>query len=107
MDPSTGLIIYIENFAGQSSSLNVPVLALFGEKDLTIDWQSTRSFYEQTIGRNPNASLSIKTFPDGNHNLHQSETGGYNETLEILKDPKTVDGYYDTVMTWLENHVLR
>ena len=88
------------------SSLNVPVLALFGEKDLTVDWQSAKSLYERTIGQNPNASLSIKTFPDGNHNLHQCITGGFNETMEILKNPATVDGYYDTVLTWLEKHVL-
>lgn len=106
VDPSTGLIIYVDNFDDLLSRLNVPVLALFGEKDLTVNWRSTKSLYEQTIGQNPHASLSIKTFPDGNHNLHQSKTGGYKEMLEILENPRMVDGYYDTMLTWLEQHIL-
>ena len=106
VDPSTGLMIYVDNFEGLLSSLNVPVLALFGEKDSIVDWQSAKSLYEQAIGQNPNASLSIKTFPDGNHNLHQCKTGGFDEMIEILRNPRPVDGYYDTILTWLEKHVL-
>ena len=107
VDPKTGLMIYVDNFESLLSGLNVPVLALFGEKDLTVDWQSTKNLYERTIGQNPNASLSIKTFPNGNHNLHQSQTGGFHETLEILGNPIVVDGYYDTILSWLETSVLQ
>ena len=106
VDPQSGLVVYVENFDELLSGLNIPVLALFGEKDLTVDWESAKSLYERTIGENPNASLSIRTFPDGNHNLHQSETGGFHETLELLKNPRIVDGYYDAIVTWLEQHVL-
>lgn len=104
-DPNTGVMIVIDDFDDLLSNLNVPVLALFGEKDLTVDWQSAKSLYERTIGQNPNASLNIKTFPNGNHNLHQCNTGGFKETRE-LKNPKIVDGYYDTILTWLETHAL-
>lgn len=107
VDPSTGLMIYVDDFATVLSSVNVPVLALFGEKDLTVDWRAAKSLYEQTIGQNPNASLRIKTFPDGNHNLHRSKTGGYHETLEILREPRMVAGYYETVLRWLEEYVLQ
>ena len=106
VDPRTGLMIYVDDFEALLSSLDVPVLALFGEKDSIVDWRSTRSLYEHTIGRNPAASLIIRTFPDGNHNLHRSETGGYHEMLEMLKNPEPVDGYYDAILAWLEEQVL-
>lgn len=105
VDPESGLMIYVEDFEDLLSSLNVSVLALFGEKDLTVDWRSTRSLYERTIGQNRDASLHIRTFPDGNHNLHECETGGFDEMLELLKRPKMVDGYYDTILSWLQQHV--
>ena len=106
VDPGTGLMIYVDNFDDLLSSLDVPVLALFGEKDSIVDWQSAKALYEKTIGRNPAASLTVTTFPNGNHNLHESETGGFNEMLEILDNPKTVDGYFETILTWLKEHVL-
>src|SRR5688572_31646632 len=47
--------------------------SLFGEKDRNVDWRKTRALYAETIGRNPRARLTVRTFPDGNHNLHRSE----------------------------------
>lgn len=81
------------------------LFALFGEKDSIVDWRSTRKLYEATIGSNPNADLTIKTFPNGNHNLHQSDTGGFKEMISILSAPRTVPGYYDAITLWLEDIV--
>jgi alpha-beta hydrolase superfamily lysophospholipase len=86
--------------------LDVPVLALFGEKDRNVDWRKSRALYTETIGRHSKARLTVKTFPDGNHNLHQSRTGGYREMLEILKSPAMSDGYYATILEWLRTQVL-
>ena len=63
------------------------MLALFGEKDRNVGWRKTRTLYTETIGRNPRARLTVITSPDGNHNIHQSRTGGYREMLEILRSP--------------------
>ena len=79
----------------------MPVLAVFGAKDTIVDWRSTRRLYERTIGRNEKASLSIAEFADGNHNLHQSETGGFREMLNILNAPQMVDGYYSAIVDWM------
>ena len=108
VDAETGLMIYVPGFRDLLGRLDMPVLALFGEKDRNVDWRKTRALYAETIGRNPRARLTVKTFPDGNHNLHQSGTGGYQEMLELLKSPpmKMSDGYYETILTWLRTEVL-
>ncbi len=106
IDPQSGLVIYVDGFADLLSSLDVPVLALFGEKDTSVDWRAAKALYENTIGRNPDASLSIKTFADGNHNLHQSVTGGFKEMLDILSAPERVPGYYTTILDWLAAEVI-
>jgi pimeloyl-ACP methyl ester carboxylesterase len=106
VDDETGLMIYVPGFRDLLGRLDMPVLALFGKKDRNVDWRKTRALYTETIGRNPKARLTIKTFPDGNHNIHQSRTGGYREMLEILTSPKMSKGYYETILEWLRTQVL-
>jgi pimeloyl-ACP methyl ester carboxylesterase len=107
VDEGTGLMVYVPGFRSLLGGLDVPVLAIFGEKDGNVDWRKTRALYAETIGRNPRARLTVKTFPDGNHNLHRSGTGGYREMLEILRAlRKMSDGYYETILEWLRTEVL-
>lgn len=101
-NPTTGLRIYVEGFASTLSKLNIPVLALFGEQDMSVDWQSTKSLYEDTVGQNPNASLTVRTFPNANHNLHVSQTGGFEEMISILGSHEMAPGYYDAILEWLD-----
>ncbi|MEP1423091.1 MAG: alpha/beta fold hydrolase [Erythrobacter sp.] len=105
IDSDSGLALYVEGFPEMLGQLDVSVLALFGERDSIVDWRSTRQLYEETIGQNPNATLRIATFPDGNHNLHQSENGSFKEMLEILSSPKIVAGYYDAISAWISEVV--
>jgi uncharacterized protein len=106
VDDETGLMVYVPGFRALLGRLDIPVLALFGEKDRNVDWRKTRALYTETIGRNPKARLTVRTFPDGNHNLHQSATGGYREMLELLKGPVVSDGYDETMVEWLRTEVL-
>jgi uncharacterized protein len=106
VDGETGLMVYVPGFRDLLGRLDIPVLALFGEKDANVDWRKTRALYTGTIGRNPRARLTVKTFPEGNHNLHRSRTGGYREMLEILKSPVMSEGYYETMQEWLRTQVL-
>jgi pimeloyl-ACP methyl ester carboxylesterase len=107
VDEETGLMVYVPGFREMLARLDVPVLALFGEKDRNVDWRKTRALYTETIGRNPKARLTVRTFSEGNHNLHRSRTGGYREMLEILKNPVMSDGYYETMRDWLRTEVLK
>ncbi|MDJ0908139.1 MAG: alpha/beta hydrolase [Woeseiaceae bacterium] len=97
--------VHIENFQEMLSSLDIDTLAIFGEKDLNVDWGKTRAVYEATIGQNPNASLAIASFEDADHNLHVSETGSIRE-MQTMTEPRKSDGYYDVQVDWLLGTVL-
>ena len=105
VDPRTGLMIYVPRFDALLRRLNLPVLALFGEKDRNVDWRSTMALYARTIGRNPRASLTIRTFPDGNHNLQQAPTGGLREMMQMTEH-RPAGGYQQAMVDWLGARVL-
>lgn len=105
-DLETGLMIYVEGFAEMLSDLDIAVLAILGEKDSIVDWRSTQQLYEETIGSNPDASLSVVTFANGNHNLHESQTGSFKEMIDILDAPVMAPGYYEAISTWMTETVL-
>lgn len=102
VDEQEELMIYVPDFRGLLKSINKPVLAMFGEKDTNVDWRKTSALYQETFGSNPAASLSITTFPDGNHILRQSKTGGIREVYAEGGDPPYVEGYYETMLVWLK-----
>ncbi len=97
--------VHIEDFEGMLSSLEVDTLAIFGEKDLNVDWRKTRALYQASIGQNPNASLAVASFKDADHNLHVSETGSIRE-MRTMTAPQKSDGYYDVQVNWLVETVL-
>jgi pimeloyl-ACP methyl ester carboxylesterase len=96
VDPETGLQVYVPHFQKMLSGLNVPVLAIFGEKDRNVDWRKTKALYAATLGDH----LMIRTFADGNHNIQQAETGGYREML-TMTEHRACNGYYETMEAWL------
>ncbi|MBK7871338.1 MAG: dienelactone hydrolase family protein [Saprospiraceae bacterium] len=102
-DATSGLWVYIEHFDKTLQKINCPVLALFGENDSQVDWRKTKKLYEATIGTNPNAVLTIKTFENCNHSLQKCITCGYQEDLSTLKW-QACDSYYDTIINWLRSH---
>ncbi|MBX2821219.1 MAG: alpha/beta hydrolase [Rhodothermaceae bacterium] len=104
VDETEELLIYVPQFKQLLASIDRPVLALFGEKDTNVDWRKTAALYRDTIGRNPNASLEIRTFPDGDHTLRQTKTGGIRELLEQQSRPPYVEGYYESMLSWLNTH---
>ncbi|PHR93762.1 MAG: alpha/beta hydrolase [Robiginitomaculum sp.] len=103
--PQTGLMIYVPGFEDMLRGLDLDVLALFGKKDTNVNWRKTKALYERTIGENPSATLRVKTFADGNHNIHQSETGGSQE-MQAMQERIKSEGYYEAQIEWLAEHVL-
>lgn len=97
--------VFIENFEAMLASLEVDTLAIFGERDLNVDWRKTSKLYQTTIGQNPKASLLIASFEDADHNLHVSETGSIRE-MQNMNSPLKSDGYYDVQLKWLLETVL-
>lgn len=100
VDPATGLQVYVPDFSAMLARINIPVLAIFGEKDRNVDWRKTAALYAATIGENPRASLTVRTFADGNHNLQQATTGGLREMIE-MKERRPCDGYFEATTKWL------
>ncbi len=101
IDEDTGLPVYIADFSGILESLNIPVLAVFGALDTNVDWQETAKLYQQTIGENPSAELSVRVFEGANHILKQAETGGIREMNAAPGDAPHVEGYIETMTDWL------
>lgn len=97
--------VWIEGFDDMLASLNIDVLALFGEKDLNINWRKTRDLYVSTIGTNTEATLKIESFADADHALNVSETGSLKEMAASPERKKTAR-YYEAQLAWLQEHVL-
>ena len=104
VDEDEGLMVYVPGFRDVLGSINAPVLALFGEKDTQVDWRKTAMLYEETIGMNPKASLEITVFPDANHILKQCDACGVRETNSLPWDAPFAEGYYESMVSWLERH---
>jgi len=105
VDEASGLMIYVPGFAQTLARVDIPVLAIFGERDRNVDWRASADLYRRTIGANPRAALTIRTFPDANHNIHRAETGGLRELIE-MPERVPADGYFETMETWLEREAL-
>lgn len=99
LDEESGLQIYIEDFDKILANIHCPVLALFGEKDMNVDWNKTKVLYESTLGRN--TDLVIKSFPECNHNLFKCKTGGFYEFQENNLPWNRCDNFLDTMADWL------
>lgn len=99
LDEESGLQVYIKDFDSILSAINCPVLAVFGENDMNVDWMKTKLLYENTLGQN--TDLTIKSFPNCNHNLFQCKTGGFYELQDNnLPYIRCVD-FLDAMVDWL------
>ncbi|MEN0051228.1 MAG: alpha/beta fold hydrolase [Bacteroidota bacterium] len=98
-DKETGLVSSVENFDAILSEIQCPVLALFGEKDKHVDWQKTKALYEQILGKN--TDLTIKSFPNCNHNLFECKTGGFYEMQDDNLPWNRCGGALETMVEWL------
>ena len=100
LDPDSGLPVYIDDFEGMLSKVNVPTLAIFGEKDMNVDWRKTKRLYEATLGKN--TDLTIRTFPDANHNMYKCVTGGFYEFQDDNLPWVRPEGFLESIRDWLQ-----
>lgn len=103
MDEESGLIVYVQDFENVLSNIDCPVLALFGEKDMNVDWAKTKSLYEKTLGEN--TDLTIRSFPGCNHNFFQCKTGGFYEMQDDNLPWDRCDDFIETMADWLNEKV--
>lgn len=78
--------------------LKVPVLALFGGRDLQVLAEPNRGRMQQLLTGDPQTT-TLKVFKHANHLFQRAETGMPNE-YGVLK-PEFVEGFLDTITTWI------
>ena len=99
-DSITRLPMYIEDFEQALLGVDCPVLALFGEKDMNVDWRKTKALYERTLGTS--TDLSIQSFPNTNHNLFMCKTGGFYEIQDDKLGWNRSQAFLDAMGEWLD-----
>ncbi|MGB5980570.1 MAG: CocE/NonD family hydrolase [Nonlabens sp.] len=99
LDKKTDLPLYVTNFSEILSDIKIPVLALFGETDMTVNWKKTKALYQKSMGNN--ADLTIKTFSNCNHNMWQAKTGGLYESENENWNYIRCEGFLDSITDWL------
>jgi pimeloyl-ACP methyl ester carboxylesterase len=81
----------------------VPVLALFGGKDVQVDAEQNAPVLEAALEEAGNEDYEIVIFPNANHLFQESETGALSEYGE-LPDEFTPD-FLPTIIDWLLERV--
>lgn len=80
------------------SELDVPLLAIFGDRDDKIDWRESVRAYREAYGRAGNRDLTIKVFENASHDLFAA---GAEKTAQSPPAPQLVPGYLATMIAWL------
>lgn len=85
------------------AQITVPVLAIFGGKDVQVDAEQNVSALEAALEEAGNTDFEIVILPDANHLFQAAETGGLSEygSLPAEFTPDLIP----TILGWLENYV--
>ncbi|HWE63086.1 MAG TPA: alpha/beta fold hydrolase [Chloroflexota bacterium] len=86
-----------------------PVLAIFGERDTIVDAQESARVYAEDLRHAGNPDVTVVTFPDADHVLFRSETGGQAELSRSFAAPwkPYVSGYLETTGAWVAQRVAK
>ncbi len=103
VDCETGRVDGNPGFKEAVSDVSCPVLAIFGENDSYVNWRNTVKFYNETIGSNGKAELTIKTFPNCSHGIQKCRTGAIGEDLSEF-GWAVCEGYPEAMKSWLLEH---
>jgi uncharacterized protein len=81
----------------------VPVLAIFGGKDVQVDAEQNAPALEDALERAGNDDVEIAVLPNANHLFQEAETGSPSEYARLPAEftPDLVP----TIVTWLQTHL--
>lgn len=77
--------------------LRQPTLAIFGDRDIQVDWRTSVQVYKESFEKAHNRDLTIKVYPGVGHNLYRVP----GKEGEASGRSKFVDGYLDLMVQWL------
>lgn len=80
-------------------NLDMPVLAVFGGKDLQVTEQQNRPFIDTLIEQGKD-NFQIKTYPEANHLFQKAETGNPAEYESLKK--AFVNGFANDLAMWVQ-----
>lgn len=95
--PSLTSFLYHDT-ARDYERLEVPVLALFGGKDLQVTIEQNKDVLERALLKS-GIKYKFKTFHDANHYFQKAETGERSEYGTLEK--RFVGGFLETISTWI------
>ena len=81
------------------AKVQVPVLALFGGKDLQVPTEPNRRVMEEVFAKSGLKDYRIVVMPGANHLYQQANTGSVSEYTTLKKE--FVPGFLDLLTTWI------
>ncbi|MCA0457780.1 MAG: alpha/beta hydrolase [Chloroflexi bacterium] len=89
--------------AADWAQTTVPVLAVFGGKDVQVPAEQNAPAIEAALAEAGNEDVTIVTLPDANHLFQQAEIGSLSEYAQL--DPVFTEDFVPTLVEWLQAHV--
>ena len=94
---------WYRSFLGYDSTedwarVDVPVLGIFGGKDVQVVAESNRVALEEALAAAGNEDVTTLTFDDANHLFQEAVTGAFAEYGELA--PEFIDGFTEAVVDW-------
>ncbi len=85
--------------------IDCPVLVIFGEKDTIVNFRESARVYESLLKRGGNPNVTVKFFPNADHVIFPSKTGGGKELERSFQrsDKVFASGYLEAIGEWLQN----
>ncbi len=84
------------------AKVKVPVLAIFGEKDLQVPAAANRQAMEEVFARSGHKEHRIAVLPGANHLYQLANTGSASEYAKLKKE--FVPGFLDLLASWIGQH---
>jgi len=81
------------------AQVDVPVLGIFGGKDVQVIAESNEAALLETLQDAGNEDVATLTFPDANHLFQEAVTGAFAEYAEL--EPEFIDGFVEAVVDWM------
>ncbi len=81
------------------SQVTVPVLSIFGGKDVQVIAESNELALRAALDTAGNDDVTVVSIPDANHLFQEADTGAVSEYGQL--EPEFIDGFLETVVDWM------
>lgn len=85
--------------AADWAQVTVPVLGIFGGKDVQVIAESNEAALRASLAGAGNEDVTTLVIPDANHLFQEAETGAFTEYSQLA--PEFIDGFVEAVVDWM------